>query len=407
MKIRLLAGAAALALCAANSAVAQTAPSGWYVAGDVGYHATDGIEGKSSVNATDGKPYDWTFSAKDDWAGFARLGYKFSPNWRVEGEYGYRGGDIESVRGPGNRAQPIGLCTAGPIRTIANPTCGEPKGELRATTLMANVLYDFMPDSSWRPFVGVGVGTAWVHNKVYGQLSGVPTGGAPYQNTRFDDVEQALAYQGLLGVAWDFAPNWTMDLTGRYLATKDLAFGSVTQNVGPGVGAITNVGSFEGDYKDASVTLGLRYTFGSAPPPPAPPAPPAPPPLPPEAPMPPPPPPAPMAYEAREFVVYFPFDQSVLTPEAQAVVSQAAQYAKDGSATRITVVGHTDTSGSPKYNARLSERRAKAVADGLVGMGVNATALAVDWKGESAPAVSTGDGVKEPLNRRSTISINF
>jgi OOP family OmpA-OmpF porin len=33
--------------------------------------------------------------------------------------------------------------------------------------------------------------------------------------------------------------------------------------------------------------------------------------------------------------------------------------------------------------------------------------LAVDWKGESAPAVDTGDGVKEPLNRRSTISINF
>jgi outer membrane protein OmpA-like peptidoglycan-associated protein len=47
------------------------------------------------------------------------------------------------------------------------------------------------------------------------------------------------------------------------------------------------------------------------------------------------------------------------------------------------------------------------VADGLVGMGLNATTVAVDWKGESAPAVATGDGVKEPLNRRSTVSINF
>jgi outer membrane protein OmpA-like peptidoglycan-associated protein len=106
-------------------------------------------------------------------------------------------------------------------------------------------------------------------------------------------------------------------------------------------------------------------------------------------------------------VVYFPFDQYVLTPEAQAVVAQAADYAKGGNATKITVVGHTDTSGSPKYNAKLSERRAKAVADGLVGAGVPATTLAVDWKGESEPAVATGDGVKEPLNRRSTISINF
>jgi len=42
-----------------------------------------------------------------------------------------------------------------------------------------------------------------------------------------------------------------------------------------------------------------------------------------------------------------------------------------------------------------------------VGAGVAATALSVDWKGETAPTVATGDGVKEPLNRRSTIGINF
>jgi len=112
-------------------------------------------------------------------------------------------------------------------------------------------------------------------------------------------------------------------------------------------------------------------------------------------------------YEAKEFIVYFPFDQYVLTPEAQSVVSEAAAYASAGKATKLIVVGHTDTSGSPKYNAKLSERRAKAVADALVGAGVGADTLAVDWKGETAPAVATGDGVKEPLNRRSTISINF
>jgi len=114
-----------------------------------------------------------------------------------------------------------------------------------------------------------------------------------------------------------------------------------------------------------------------------------------------------MAYEAREFVVYFPFDQYVLTPEAQTVVQQAADYARSGNATRVVVVGHADTSGSAAYNVRLSERRAKAVADALVGLGVAQTNLAVDWKGESQPAVATGDGVKEPLNRRATIGINF
>ena len=111
--------------------------------------------------------------------------------------------------------------------------------------------------------------------------------------------------------------------------------------------------------------------------------------------------------EAKEFIVYFPFDQFVLTTEAQAVVQQAADYSKTGNASKITVVGHTDTSGSVKYNIRLSERRAKAVADALVGAGVQQTVLSVDWKGKSEPAVQTGDGVKEPLNRRATININF
>jgi len=111
--------------------------------------------------------------------------------------------------------------------------------------------------------------------------------------------------------------------------------------------------------------------------------------------------------EAKEFIVYFPFDQFSLTTEAQAVVQQAADYSKSGHATKIVVVGHTDTSGSVKYNIRLSERRAKAVADSLVASGVQQSVLSVDWKGKSEPAVQTGDGVKEPLNRRATININF
>ena len=91
----------------------------------------------------------------------------------------------------------------------------------------------------------------------------------------------------------------------------------------------------------------------------------------------------------------------------QTVVQQAGSYANEGHSQHIVVVGHTDTSGSTAYNARLSERRAKAVADGLVAMGVPSTALAVDWHGETDPAVNTGDGVKEPLNRRTTVAVEF
>ncbi|MEO7027659.1 MAG: hypothetical protein ABI056_08905, partial [Caulobacteraceae bacterium] len=39
--------------------------------------------------------------------------------------------------------------------------------------------------------------------------------------------------------------------------------------------------------------------------------------------------------------------------------------------------------------------------------GVPQSNLDVSWKGKSDPAVQTGDGVKEPLNRRATIHLAF
>jgi outer membrane protein OmpA-like peptidoglycan-associated protein len=106
-------------------------------------------------------------------------------------------------------------------------------------------------------------------------------------------------------------------------------------------------------------------------------------------------------------VVYFPWDKSILVSDAQAVVQSAATDATSHSATSVAVVGYTDTSGSVKYNVRLSERRAKVVADALVGLGVNKSILSVDWKGKTDLAVQTPDGVREPLNRRTTVTLNF
>ena len=109
----------------------------------------------------------------------------------------------------------------------------------------------------------------------------------------------------------------------------------------------------------------------------------------------------------REFIVYFDWDRSDLTAEAQSVVTQAANYAKSGRPTRILIVGHADTSGSAAYNIGLSNRRARTVADALVASGVNGGVISLDGKGETQLARPTADGVREPLNRRATIGINF
>jgi outer membrane protein OmpA-like peptidoglycan-associated protein len=116
---------------------------------------------------------------------------------------------------------------------------------------------------------------------------------------------------------------------------------------------------------------------------------------------------APAAPAAKVFVVYFAFNKDILTGDAQKVVQQAADYARTGSPTKVEVVGYTDTAGSAQYNLLLSERRAKTVAKALTAAGVPASILQVDWKGENDLAVRTGDGVKQPLNRRATIAINF
>ena len=196
MKFKLLAGAALAAVFAASGASAQV---GWYGAADLGYHWPEGIRATSSANAANGQPYIWDFNQEDDWAGFARLGYQLTDHWRVELEAGYRSGDIESIRGGTNQAV-LGLCTPGVVRTAAAPTCGKPNGEQKSWTVMGNVLYDFLPESTINPFVGAGIGVNHVIEKVNGQFSNV-TGvvvnsgtstNPPLQNLTIDDEDTAL-----------------------------------------------------------------------------------------------------------------------------------------------------------------------------------------------------------------------
>ncbi|WP_143435215.1 OmpA family protein, partial [Henriciella aquimarina] len=71
----------------------------------------------------------------------------------------------------------------------------------------------------------------------------------------------------------------------------------------------------------------------------------------------------------------------------------------------VTIVGHTDTSGASAYNARLSQRRASAVADALTSRGIGSDMISTEGRGENDLAKETRDGVREPLNRRSEVVI--
>ena len=87
-------------------------------------------------------------------------------------------------------------------------------------------------------------------------------------------------------------------------------------------------------------------------------------------------------------------------------MSEAASAAKSGGSASVRIVGHTDSVGSNSYNQKLSECRANAAKTNLVGKGVSDGSISTSGKGETELTVQTGDGVKEPQNRRATIDLN-
>jgi iron complex outermembrane receptor protein len=112
------------------------------------------------------------------------------------------------------------------------------------------------------------------------------------------------------------------------------------------------------------------------------------------------PPPVQAPVAPRSYLVFFDFNKSDLTPQAVEIVNTAAKNAQAGKVTQLTVTGHTDTVGSDAYNMRLSRRRAESVATQLEKDGVPSSEIAIVAKGKRDLLVPTGDGVREPQNRR-------
>jgi outer membrane protein OmpA-like peptidoglycan-associated protein len=215
-------------------------------------------------------------------------------------------------------------------------------------SVMANLLYDFAPSSTITPYIGAGAGIAFIDST------------SSLSSTQF-------AYQGIVGLGWNVDTNFRVNLDGRYYGTSNPSVaGSTWSN------------------NNFSVMLGLIIKFGPSAPPPPPVAP---------------------APQATSFMVFFDWDRSNLSAQALNTIKQAAAAFKTKGSARITATGHTDTSGPENYNMALSLRRANSVKDALVREGVPATAIAVVGRGESQLLVQTGDGVREPQNRRVEIVI--
>ena len=104
--------------------------------------------------------------------------------------------------------------------------------------------------------------------------------------------------------------------------------------------------------------------------------------------------------------VYFGYDQSTLTAEAQATLDRQAAFLKANPTIRIVIQGHCDERGTREYNLALGDRRASASRDYLVAKGVNASRLTTISYGKERPAVGGSNDTSYALNRRAMSKIN-
>ncbi len=284
------------------------------------------------------------------------IGIEGGGNWLLNSnnynmDIGYAAGGVVGYDFVGPRVELEGVFRSNNGRGTANfgNVFSNVSGRIEQLSVMANLLYDFAPGATITPYVGAGVGIAFADAAI---------NGCSLCSTQF-------AYQGIVGLGWNVDKSFRINLDGRYYGT-------------------TNPPAYQNN--NISAMLSLTYKFGQ-----------------PEAT------PAPVPVAAAvappSFMVFFDWDRSNLSAQALGTIKQAADAYKAKGNARITATGHTDTSGPEAYNMALSLRRANTVKDALVQNGVPATVIAVVGRGEQGLLVQTGDGVREPQNRRVEIVV--
>lgn len=334
----------ACALVAATS-YASADDGRWYLGGNIGETESDlNIERQASNITQVGTTH--TLNSLDDTDRGYKLyaGYEFNPYIALEGGYFDLGEFTYNT-------------------TTASPTGGfGGKLELRGINLDVVASVPFTEKLSGFARAGVNYAEAKNH---FGSTAAVLT--------RMSDKGRDLNGKIGVGLQYAFNDNWAMRLEAeRYRFNDEIS-----------------------QMADAHMySLGVVYRFGSKPAPA--PVVVAPPPAP--APVVAPPPPAPKfekyTLSATEL---FAFDSSAVNVPQPKLQEIANAIKGPGSPEKIVVTGYTDRLGSEEYNQKLSERRAQAVKDYIVGQGVSADRLVAEGKGEADPIVQCNDKNKAEL----------
>ncbi|MCL4749369.1 MAG: OmpA family protein [Myxococcales bacterium] len=104
--------------------------------------------------------------------------------------------------------------------------------------------------------------------------------------------------------------------------------------------------------------------------------------------------------------VHFAHDAATIEPDSHALLEEIADVLKNrAEIAKIEIQGHTDNTGSPVYNQRLSQQRADAVRDALVKLGVDGSRLDAKGYGQDKPLVPNVSPANRARNRRVQLMI--
>jgi peptidoglycan-associated lipoprotein len=103
--------------------------------------------------------------------------------------------------------------------------------------------------------------------------------------------------------------------------------------------------------------------------------------------------------------VYFAFDSSTIPGAERGKLQAVADWLKSNAGHSLFLAGHADKRGTPEYNRALGERRALAVREYLVGLGLPASSLYTNSYGSDRPAIDGDTEEAYAKNRRVEIGV--
>ncbi|TAA47740.1 peptidoglycan-associated lipoprotein Pal [Corallincola spongiicola] len=105
----------------------------------------------------------------------------------------------------------------------------------------------------------------------------------------------------------------------------------------------------------------------------------------------------------KQHIIYFEFDQATVQNRFAQILDAHAAYLRANTQVKVLIEGHADERGTPEYNIALGERRAKAVAMYLQGLGVLDSQISIVSYGEEKPVDTSRTEAAFDKNRRAVL----